>query len=291
MWQLIVGAVMISFSAVFVKLVHVPPTVSGFYRVFFGGLILLAVVLWRHEHPRLDKASWAKLLLAGLFFALDLFFWHRSILYVGPGVATLLANFQVFVMAAVGVLFLKERLSLFQWLAIVMAMFGLVLLVGADWSHLSPSYHWGVILALISAVAYAGYLLALRSTRGATGGSSYSAIAITSFASALLLAISMKVEAESFAIPSWSDAGWLLLYGLVPQVLGWVLISHSMHKVDASQVGLVLLLQPACAFIWDSLFFGRHFSGPELAGAAITLVAIYFGSLRTLPFQRKIQER
>jgi len=200
---------------------------------------------------------------------------------VGPGVATLLANFQVFVMAAVGVLFLKERLSLFQWLAIVMAMFGLVLLVGADWSHLSPLYHWGVILALISAVAYAGYLLALRSTRNATGGSSYSAITITSFASAVLLAISLKVEGESFAIPSWADAGWLLLYGLVPQVLGWVLISHSMHKVAASQVGLVLLLQPACAFIWDSVFFGRHFSVPELAGAVITLVAIYLGSLKT----------
>lgn len=283
MWQLIVGAVMISFSAVFVKLVHVAPTVSGFYRVFFGGVILLGVVLWRHEHPRLNTASWIKLLLAGLCFALDLFFWHRSILYVGPGVATLLANFQVFVMAAVGVLFLKERLSLFQWLAIVMAMFGLVLLVGADWNHLSPLYHWGVILALISAVAYAGYLLALRSTRGATGGSSYSAITITSFASAVLLAASLLVEGESFAIPTWADGGWLLLYGLVPQVLGWVLISHSMHKVDASQVGLVLLLQPACAFIWDSAFFGRHFSTAELAGAAITLVAIYLGSLRRKP--------
>ena len=282
MWQLIVGAVMISFSAVFVKLVHVPPTVSGFYRVFIGGVILLGVVLWKREHPRLGTASWIKLLLAGLFFALDLFFWHRSILYVGPGVATLLANFQVFVMAAVGVLVLKERLSLFQWLAIVMAMFGLVLLVGADWSRLSPLYHWGVILALISAVAYAGYLLALRSTRGATGGSSYSAITITSFASAVLLAASLLVEGESFAIPTWADGGWLLLYGLVPQVLGWVLISHSMHKVDASQVGLVLLLQPACAFIWDSLFFGRHFSGPELAGAAITLVAIYLGTLKSV---------
>ncbi len=280
MWQLVAGAVMISFSAVFVKLVHVPPTVSGFYRVFFGGLILLGVVLWRHEHPRLDKASWIKLLLAGLFFALDLFFWHRSILYVGPGVATLLANFQVFVMAAVGVLFLKERLSLFQWLAIGMAMFGLVLLVGADWSHVTPLYHWGIILALISAVAYAGYLLALRSTRGATGGSSYSAIAITSFASAVLLAISLQVEGESFRIPGWADAGWLFLYGLVPQVLGWVLISYSMHKLEASKVGLVLLLQPACAFVWDSLFFGRHFSAVELAGAVITLVAIYLGTLK-----------
>jgi drug/metabolite transporter (DMT)-like permease len=281
MWQLVLGAIAISFSAVFVKLVHVPPTVSGFYRVFFGGVILLGVVLWRHEHPRLNSRSWGKLLLAGLFFALDLFLWHRSILYIGPGIATLLANFQVFVMAAVGVLFLKERLSLFQWLAIVMAMFGLVLLVGADWNHVTPLYRWGIILALISAVAYAGYLLALRSTRNATGGSSYSAIAITSLASAAILAVSLLVEGESFAIPTWTDTGWLLLYGLVPQVLGWVLISHSMHKVGASQVGLVLLLQPACAFVWDSVFFGRHFTTAELSGAVITLAAIYLGSLRT----------
>src|SRR5690348_6293846 len=159
MLQLVLGAIAISFSAVFVKLVHVPPTASGFYRVFFGGLILLLVMLWRRERPSMSPKAFGILCLAALFFALDLFLWHRSILYVGPGVATLLANFQVFVMAAVGVLFLKERLSLFQWLAIVMAMFGLVLLVGADWSHLSPLYHWGVILALISAVAYAGYLL------------------------------------------------------------------------------------------------------------------------------------
>ena len=282
MWQLelVLGAIAISFSAVFVKLVSVPPTVSGFYRMFFGGLILLGVMLWRRERPQMKPRTWAMLALAALFFALDLFFWHRSILYVGPGVATLLANFQVFVMAGVGVLFLKERLSLAQWAAIVMAMGGLALLVGADWSHLPPLYQRGVFLALISAVAYAAYLLVLRSTRNAEGGSSFAAITVISLICAAMLAVTLQAEGESFALPRWQDGLWLALYGLVPQVLGWVLISNSMHKVGASQVGLILLLQPACAFIWDGAFFGRHFSGPELAGAIITLVAIYLGSLR-----------
>lgn len=39
--SLIVGAVMISFSGVWVKVADVTPNVSAFYRVFFGGLILL----------------------------------------------------------------------------------------------------------------------------------------------------------------------------------------------------------------------------------------------------------
>jgi drug/metabolite transporter (DMT)-like permease len=282
-WQLelVLGAIAISFSAVFVKLVHVPPTVSGFYRMFFAGLILLGVLLWRREVPRFKPATWAMLMLAALCFGLDLFFWHRSILYVGPGVATLLANFQVFVLAGVGVLFLKERLTLPQWLAIIMAMGGLALLVGADWTHLPPLYHRGVILALISAVAYAVYLLALRSTRGAQMGSPYGVITVISLATAAMLAASVLAEGESFAIPSWQDGFWLLLYGLVPQVLGWVLISNSMHKVGAAQVGLILLLQPACAFVWDSVFFGRHFSTVELAGAVITLAAIYLGSIKS----------
>ena len=38
---LALAATMISFSAVFVKIVHMGPIVSGFYRVFFGGLILI----------------------------------------------------------------------------------------------------------------------------------------------------------------------------------------------------------------------------------------------------------
>lgn len=280
MLQLVLGAIAISFSAVFVKLVHVPPTVSGFYRMLFGGLILLGVMFVRRERLALSPRAIRVLCLASLFFALDLFLWHRSILYVGPGLATLLANFQVFVLAAVGVLFLKERLTAFQWAAIVLAVVGLALLVGADWAHLSPLYHYGVLLALLAAMSYAGYLLTLRSFRGDGGGSAYAAITVVSFAAAGMLAVSMLAEGASFAIPAWSDAFWLVLYGLVPQVLGWLLISSSMTRVSASRMGLVLLLQPACAFIWDGVFFGRRFTAVELAGAVLTLAAIYMGSLK-----------
>ena len=46
--------------------------------------------------------AWIALVLSAIFFALDLWFWHRSILYVGAGLSTLLANFQVFIMMAAG---------------------------------------------------------------------------------------------------------------------------------------------------------------------------------------------
>ncbi|MGD8493050.1 MAG: hypothetical protein PVH44_05555, partial [Desulfobacterales bacterium] len=43
------GAVLISFSGVWVKVAHVAPNVSAFYRVFIGGFALMAAALYRRE--------------------------------------------------------------------------------------------------------------------------------------------------------------------------------------------------------------------------------------------------
>src|SRR5690606_20199871 len=100
--QMIIGACAISTTSIFVKYANVGPTVSGFYRMAFGGLMLLAwLVATRGWKPlRWSDIGW--LLIPAAAFAIDLVMWHRSILYVGPGLATLLGNFQVFLMALAG---------------------------------------------------------------------------------------------------------------------------------------------------------------------------------------------
>lgn len=286
MLNLILGALMISFSAVFVKLVSVPPTTSGFYRMLFGGLILLGILLWRRERPKLGSIALVMVFLAGATFAGDLAFWHRSILHVGPGIATLLANFQVFILALVGVVLFRERLTRAQFVAIPLAILGLALLVGSDWNQLPASYHTGIGLGLLTACCYAAYLLSLRRLRGEeSSGSAFSAITLVSLMTAALLGLLMLAEHDSFVIPDWKDAGWLLAYGVFGQVLGWVLISNGIHKVRASQVGLILLLQPLFAFVWDCTFFGRRFNAIEISGAVLALAAIYMGTLKKLPKQ------
>ena len=49
MLGLTAGAVLISFSGVWVKVAHVMPNVSAFYRVLIGGVALLAAALYRRE--------------------------------------------------------------------------------------------------------------------------------------------------------------------------------------------------------------------------------------------------
>ncbi len=57
--RLFVGATMISFSPVWVKLVSVSPTTSGFYRVLFGGAALALYLIISRQPLQLSKRVWS----------------------------------------------------------------------------------------------------------------------------------------------------------------------------------------------------------------------------------------
>ena len=130
--RLYAGAALISLSPVWVKLVSVSPTTSGFYRVLIGGGALAIYLVLGGKRLSLSRRVWSILGLAAVFFALDLWFWHRSIQYVGPGLSTLLANFQVFFMMLAGAFLLGQAPSRSQLVAVPIALLGLTLIVGID---------------------------------------------------------------------------------------------------------------------------------------------------------------
>ena len=277
--RLFVGATMISFSPVWVKLVSVSPTTSGFYRVLIGGLALTLFLLVTRQRLQLTRRVWLLLAAGAVFFALDLWFWHRSINYIGPGLSTLLANFQVFFMMAAGVVLLGQRPRAVQVIAVPMALVGLGMIVGFDWQSLPADYRLGVILGLLTAVAYAGYMLTMRVARtGSPHRLPTREVAVVSLGSAAILGISALTEGVSLAVPTMTDAAWLLAYGLVSHCLGLLFIASSLPKVSTTEAGIALLLQPTLSFAWDVLFFARPLTAIELAGAAIALLAIYMGS-------------
>lgn len=275
-FRLFAGAFLISFSPVFVRLVSVSPTTSGFWRTLFGGAALAAfLVLRRRRLP--PVGIW--LSLAALFFALDLWFWHRSILLIGPGLATLLANLQVFFMLAAGVILLRERPTVVQLIAAPLAILGLSLILGRDWFALESGFRSGVMLGVLTAMSYAGYLLSMRrARRDAVHRVPLAEVASVSLLVALLLGLASLADGSDLTISNIPDLGWLLAYGLIAHAFGLMLIASSLTEVPAAGVGIALLLQPALSLVWDVLLFGKLLSPVEGIGIALTLVAIFLGS-------------
>ncbi|MFH1729093.1 MAG: DMT family transporter [Pseudomonadota bacterium] len=277
--MLIIGAIMISFSSVFVKLANVAPTAAGFYRMFFGGLVLFLIVIIKSEKFFYNFRHLFYVILCAAIFALDLIIWHRSIHYVGPGLSTLLAAFQVFFMAGIGLIVYKEKITFKLIIAIPLALFGLYLILGDNWTGRGDIYRLGVIFGLLTGLTYAAYVVFLRKSQNISKEiSGHSNLASITIICAIILGITAFIQNESFIIPDFTSLSTMLAYGIISQVLGWILISIGILKVPTPIIGLILLLQPTLAFVWDILFFNRPTKYFEVLGALLALLAIYLGS-------------
>lgn len=280
--MMVAGAALISTTGVLVRYAQVPATVSAFWRMAFGGVALVLVLLLLRGWQPTRRRDWLWMLAPALAFALDLWVWHRSILVVGPGLATLLANFQVFFMALAGVLFYRERLGPRFLAGLVLAFIGTWLLVGVDWRAFDAAYRHGVLLGLLTGVCYAAYMLSFRHAQrgGRSSLPSAQLLAISSLLCALMLAGAAAAEGASFAIPDARSLAALVGLGVVGQCLGWVLIARAMPRLPASAVGLLLLLQPTLAFVQDVVLFDRATSALDWLGVLLALVGIFIGTVR-----------
>lgn len=274
------GAVLISTSGAWVRAADVAPSVSGVYRMAVGGVILLAVCAARGQPiwPAQRAALW--FLVPALCFTFDLFFWHKSILMVGPGLAAILANLQVFMLAAVGFLWLGEQLRLRFILGLALAAGGIWLLIGHGLEAGEGQFQLGVWFGLATALAYSLFLLSLRRARNlAPGLSPMATLGLISLACAVLLAGVARAESASFVVGDGRSLLFVVANGVCCQVVGWLLVTRSIAHLPASLVGLILLLEPGLSFVWDVLFFDRPLAPWDLPGLVLVLCGIYVASI------------
>lgn len=281
MMKMLIAAVIISTSSVWVKVSEVAPSVSGFYRMFIAGVFLIGFSLIKRNAIWRNWRYFIWLFSAAFFFALDLYFWHRSIFYIGPGLATVLGNFQVFFMALAGYLFYKEQIRWTFIVGLLMTISGLFLLVGIYWSDLSIQYQRGVVYGLLTALVYTGFMLSLRHVQISKNTLTPMAnLGVMSFVCALILFVELGLNGHDISIPSTQSLLSLLILGLVCQVIGWLLITQSMANLPASIVGVLLLLQPALSMLWDVLFFDRPMVMFDYVGLGMVLIGVYLATLR-----------
>lgn len=280
--RLYFGAVLISFSPIFVSLVDINPTVSAFYRVFIGGIALTLYLLISKKRFDFNRTVWFFLFMASIFFAADLWFWHRSVIYVGPGLGTLLANMQVFIMMMAGIFLYKQIPTKVQLFSVPFAVIGLSMIVGLDWKELKPNYQAGIIFGLLTAICYSSYLISMRQAQQSkTNIIPIREVASMSLMVSVILAFTVFFENESLIISGINDYLILLMYGIGSHAIGGIMIASALVRVTTTEVGIALLLQPTLSFIWEILFFNRSFTMIESIGVVIVLYSIFLSSNRT----------
>src|SRR5262245_1724756 len=105
----LLGVVGISFSAVFVRLAAVSPVTATLFRAAYAVPALALVSTLSHGGAPRPRRARLIAFTSGVVLGIELAFWHKSIALIGVGLATVLANVQVVVVAAVAWALYGER--------------------------------------------------------------------------------------------------------------------------------------------------------------------------------------
>jgi drug/metabolite transporter (DMT)-like permease len=274
----------IAFSGIFYRFAEVTPATATTFRCLYG-LPILALVGW-YEHRRFGalptRTVWLAI-IAGVFFAGDLLSWHHAVDAVGAGLATVLGNLQVIVVGLVAWVVFKERPPRPVLLALPIVLVGVVLIsgvVGAGAYGANPPL--GVSLGIVTAIAYAGYLLVIR--RGSRDlRRPAGPVAIATASTAAVAIVYGLLSHELDPIPSWPSHGWLALLGITSQSIGYLIISISLPRLPAALVSIILLAQPVATVILARILLNEEPSVAQLTGVALVVGGI---AVATLPVAR-----
>jgi len=269
---LLAGAAAIAFAPIFVRLSDTGPGASAFWRV---ALAAAPLWLWVRLSPRAEGGArwpWKPLAIAGLCFAGDLGAWHIAILYTSVANSTLEANFApIFVTLGAWLLF-RQRVSRLFLIALAVTLGGAVLLIGPNFA-LGGRALLGDALGVLTAVFYAGYMLAIKSAsvRTTTAG----IMAVSTSVAAIALFPYALATADVF-MPQ-SASGWMVLIGLalIPHIAGQSLIAYGFAHLPATFSSVSLLLQPVLAAIYAWALLGETVAPAQMLGGLVVLAGIY----------------
>lgn len=268
------SAVLIGFAPIMVKLSDLGPQAIAFWRLT---LALPALALWLALSRRQQGASAGRpdrraLVLAGVFFAGDLAFWHAGIKITTAANATLLANLTPIIVAIAGWVLFKERITLRFALAAGVALLGAVLLSAAN-VRLAPERLAGDLLSALTAFWYASYILSVHWARR---GASAPLVMVWSSAIAAVITLVVALAFGERLLPD-TLAGWLplLVLGIVVHAGGQGGIAFGLGRVPAALASLIILVQPVVAAAAGWILFGEALVASQILGAGLVLAGVY----------------
>jgi drug/metabolite transporter (DMT)-like permease len=275
LWTAAAGAACIATSGVLVRLAETTPVTVAVYRCAYALPFLAVITLierrrFGHLPTRARNLAW----VAGVFFALDLIFWHNAIDAVGAGLATVLGNLQVLIVGFAAWIFLGERPNASLFMSVPVVLAGVVLISGVIGSGAyGEDPVLGVVLGAATSVAYAVFILVLRQGSGdlrRIAGPLFYATAVSAVVAVVYGALSRDIDWD----PGWPSHGWLLTLAITSQVAGWLLISRSLPRLPAAVTSVVLLLQPVGAMTLAAIVLGEDPSATQLLGAGLILTGV-----------------
>ena len=271
MAMIVLGVIGISLSSIFVKFSTAPAAVTAAWRLLWT-VALMTPVVWGRGAVRRELlgVKWplaALSALSGLFLAIHFVLWFESLNRTSVASSTTIVCTEVIWVCLGWWLFMGGRVPGKALAAIGVTVVGSVVIAFADSGsrgHLS-----GDILALLAAVAVAGYTLIGRAVRSDTSTTVYTYLVYT--VCALVLVLTCVFQGQAL-LGHGSSPIWVgLALAVFSTILGHSIFSWCLKYFSPAFVSASKLCEPVGAAALAALIFGQIPSAMQLLGGALIL--------------------
>ena len=248
--------------------IHLPSYDVVFWRVFLGGLCLLAfcavtkrnLAVWR------QKRDAVFLVLGGVVLAGNWLFLFESYAEIGVGLSIILDYCAPALVILVAPVLYHERLTVPKILTLVASMVGIICI--SSQALQSGISMWGIFCGGIAAVFFVGMILCNREIKGTDGlvGSTVQVIV-----AAVIISLYVALQGGNpFAFAS-SDAWAILFLGCVNAGLCYALYFPTVRVLPVQTVAICGYLEPLASVLLSVVVLQELLTPIQWLGAVLIL--------------------
>ncbi len=247
-----------------------------FYRNTMAVPVLLVILLIRKIDLRITgRELLALIVISVLFSVTTTYILYDAYNYIGVGLSTTLHFLYPMFTVVFGFLLFKRKLGKEKIIALILATIGVAMATGNSDMFAAK----GILLALLSAVTYAGYLLGIEQT---------SIQKMDSMKAMFYMCIINGITVFLFDLPSGN-----VVYGLEPKVMfytfilavlnssfAYVLLIIGIKKIGAGNASIFSMLEPVSGVAAGVIFLQEKLPVMKLVSCIMILVAVMIPILK-----------
>ena len=270
------------------------PQALALVRMLGGALFFQVAARWRapggSAPPRLDARMHARLVgLGALGVAINQALFLAGLRTSTPFVVSVLGASIPVLTAAIAVLFRKEPPSVRMGLGLVLALSGVLWLIGVGSSGTAGNVDFGAILVALNCLSYSAYVVFSRDVVRTLGSIRMMGWVFT-YAALMFAPLGAGPLVETFSHLTTRGAILVGFIVLVPTVIAYGLNAWALGRSSASVVTIYIYVQPLIAGVLARLQLGYEISSRAGLAAALILGGVAVTTLR-LPSRARASRR
>ena len=273
------GAVLFSTKAIVAKLLyryHLDAVTVIAFRMLFSLPVFAAVALWkmRTEAPLSVADRWRLVGLGLIGYYVSSFLDFLGLQYISVGLERLILFLTPTFVLLITAVFLKRRISRWEWMALALAYCGIVLVFVHDLGGGKGDAVTGSLLVLGSAIAYAIYLLGSGELVRRIGS-----LRLVSYAmcvsSAACIAQFFILRPAALLIQPAQVYGLSLVNGVFCTILPVFMTMVAVQRIGATTASQAGMIGPVSTLFLGALVLGEPITAVQLGGTCLVFAGIY----------------